>query len=563
MTAPSPPRGENPLIVQGDRSLLLDVHAPLAEEARGVVARFAELERSPEHFHTYRITPLSLWNAAASGLDAGAIVSSLERFSRYPVPENVLVDVRDLLGRYGRLRIVGEGDGTVLALQSEDPALLLELSRRPGVRDLLGERLSPRAFRVPLRHRGTLKQALLAAGWPAEDLAGYLEGTPLRVALRAGRFEVRAYQREAAEAFFAGGGERGGSGVVVLPCGAGKTIVGLLAMSLVNQTTLVLTTGGTAVAQWRREILEKTEVRPDEVAEYTGERKDVGPVTLTTYQMLTHRASRAGDFPHLRLFQEREWGLIVYDEVHLLPAPVFRATAEVQARRRLGLTATLVREDGLEGDVFTLIGPKKYDAPWRDLEAQGWIAEATCTEVRCALPSERRMEYALAPERGKFRIAAENPVKLAALREVLASHPGARTLVIGQFLDQLRGIADALGAPLVVGATSGRERERLYGEFRAGRVPLLVLSKVGNFALDLPDADLLVQVSGTFGSRQEEAQRLGRVLRPKGDGRAAHFYTLVTRDTQEQDFALHRQLFLTEQGYAYRIREPEAAGSPA
>ncbi|MGH7150313.1 MAG: helicase-associated domain-containing protein, partial [Planctomycetota bacterium] len=392
MTVPAPTRVENPLIVQGDRSLLLDVHAPLAEEARGAVARFAELERSPEHFHTYRITPLSLWNAAASGLDAKAIVSALERFSRYPVPENVLVDVRDLLGRYGRLRIVADGEGAALALQSEDPALLVEVSRRPEVRELLGERLTAGAFRVPLRHRGTLKQVLLAAGWPAEDLAGYVEGTPFRVALRAERFEVRAYQREAAEAFFAGGGERGGSGVIVLPCGAGKTIVGLLAMSLVNQTTLVLTTGGTAVAQWRREILEKTEVRSDEIAEYTGERKDVGPVTLTTYQMLTHRSSRSEGFPHLRLFQEREWGLIVYDEVHLLPAPVFRATAEVQARRRLGLTATLVREDGLEGDVFTLIGPKKYDSPWRELEAQGWIAEATCTEVRCSLPPDRRME---------------------------------------------------------------------------------------------------------------------------------------------------------------------------
>jgi DNA excision repair protein ERCC-3 len=563
VSGPRDPRAENPLIVQGDRSLLLDVHAPAAEEARAAVARFAELERSPEHFHTYRITPLSLWNAAASGLDAEGIVSALGRFSRFPVPENVLADVRDLLGRYGRLRIVSTDGGAALALESEDGALLAEVSRRREVRDLLGDRLSAGSIRVPLRHRGTLKQALLAAGWPAEDLAGYVEGTPFRVELREDRFEVRPYQREAAEAFFAGGGERGGSGVVVLPCGAGKTIVGLLAMSLVNQTTLVLTTGGTAVAQWRREILGKTGVRAEEIAEYTGERKDVGPVTLSTYQMLTHRGSRAEDFPHLRLFQEKEWGLIVYDEVHLLPAPVFRATAEVQARRRLGLTATLVREDGLEGDVFTLIGPKKYDAPWRELEALGWIAEATCTEVRCSLPPDRRMEYALAPERAKFRLAAENPAKLAALREVLASHPGARTLVIGQFLEQLREVAGALGAPLVRGATAPRERERLYGEFRAGRIPLLVLSKVGNFALDLPDADLLVQLSGTYGSRQEEAQRLGRVLRPKADGRGAHFYTLVTRDTQEQDFALHRQLFLTEQGYAYRIREPEEAGSPA
>jgi DNA excision repair protein ERCC-3 len=545
----------NALIVQGDRSILVEVHSPRFEEARAAIAPFAELEKSPEHIHTYRLTPLSLWNAAAAGLSAEAIAEVLIRYAKYPVPQNVLADVRELAGRWGRLRLTRDGTDHSLVLESEDSALLTELSRRKEVASYLGERLSSGAFAVPVRHRGVLKQALVAAGWPAEDLAGYVEGAPFDIRLRPEAFAVRDYQQAAAEAFYAGGAARGGSGVVVLPCGAGKTIVGLVAMSFVNRSTLILGTNRTAVAQWRRELLEKTRLAPEHIAEYTGEVKEIGPVTLTTYQMLTHRPDRVEDFPHLRLFQERDWGLIIYDEVHLLPAPVFRVTAEVQARRRLGLTATLVREDGREGDVFSLIGPKKYDVPWRVLEGRGWIAEAACTEVRCGLPPDRRMEYAVAEVREKFRIASENPVKRQVVRRILSRHPGAPTLIIGQFLSQVRIIADDLQVPLVTGKTPQREREALYAEFRAGRLPLLVLSKVGNFSLDLPDAEVLVQMSGTFGSRQEEAQRLGRILRPKADGRRAHFYTLITRETQEEDFALHRQLFLTEQGYTYRIAD--------
>ena len=421
--------------------------------------------------------------------------------------------------------------------------------------------MTPNAVTVPLRYRGALKQALTTVGWPVEDLAGYVEGLPLSLDLRAARFVPRDYQIEASEAFYQGGTVGGGSGVVVLPCGSGKTIVGLAVMAQVQQSTLILTTGHTSVAQWRRELLEKTTLSEADIAEYTGAVKDIGPVTLTTYQMLTHRAEKSEDFPHLRVFDQRNWGLIIYDEVHLLPAPVFRVTAEVQARRRLGLTATLVREDGREGDVFSLIGPKKYDVPWRDLEGRGWIAEATCTEVRCALPRDVRMAYATALPREKFRIAAENPVKGVLLRHILARHPGAPALIIGQYLDQLKQIATACDAPLITGKTAQRERERLYGLFRTGALSLLVLSKVGNFALDLPDAEVLLQVSGTFGSRQEEAQRLGRVLRPKAAGRQAHFYTLVSRDTDEQEFAHHRQLFLTEQGYTYRITD-ESEWSP-
>jgi DNA excision repair protein ERCC-3 len=543
----------NPLIVQSDHTLLLEVHNPLYEPARTAIGAFAELEKSPEHIHTYRITPLSLWNAAAAGLSAERMAATLVEFAKYPVPQNVLVDVRDLAGRWGRVRLVRQDKGLVLT--SDDTALLMELSRHRAIKTYLGAPLTPHAFVVPIRYRGALKQALTTVGWPVEDLAGYVEGLSLSLDLRTDRFVPRDYQVQASDAFYQGGTAGGGSGVVVLPCGAGKTIVGLAVMAQVQQSTLILTTGQTSVAQWRRELLEKTTLSAADIAEYTGAVKDIGPVTLTTYQMLTHRAERSEDFPHLKLFDQRNWGLIIYDEVHLLPAPVFRVTAEVQARRRLGLTATLVREDGREGDVFSLIGPKKYDVPWRDLEGRGWIAEAACTEVRCAMPRDVRMAYATALPREKFRIAAENPVKRALVQQILAHHPGAPALIIGQYLDQLKQIAAACDALLITGKTAQRERERLYALFRTGELSLLVLSKVGNFALDLPDAEVLIQVSGTFGSRQEEAQRLGRVLRPKAAGRQAHFYTLVSRDTDEQEFAHHRQLFLTEQGYAYRIAD--------
>ncbi len=439
-----------------------------------------------------------------------------------------------------------------------DPAVAELLHRDRTAGAYLEHRAGATGFHVDPAQRGVLKQALVAAGYPAEDLAGYVAGEPLAIALRERMgsglpFTVREYQRQAAEAFFLSGSQRGGSGVIVLPCGAGKTVVGLAAMAMVRQTTLVLATSLTSVKQWRRELCDKTTIGPGQIAEYTGERKDTGPVTLATYQILSWRANRDSEFPHLELFRARSWGLIIYDEVHLLPAPVFRATAELQARRRLGLTATLVREDGREADVFALIGPKRFDVPWKDLETQGWIAGATCVEERVSMSAERRMEYALADRRSRFRIAAENPAKLSRLRRLLDHHRDGRVLIIGEYLAQVEAIAAELEAPLLTGRTPQAERERIYDRFRRGELSRLVLSRVGNFAVDLPDADVLIQVSGMFGSRQEEAQRLGRILRPKGDGRGAHFFTLVSRDTREEDFAHHRKLFLTEQGYSYQI----------
>lgn len=540
----------NPLIVQADRTLLLETHSPRFAEARAAIAPFAELAKSPELLQTYRVTPLSLWSAAAAGLSAGAIVERLLRFAKHPPPPEALAEIAELAGRWGRLRLTAAGDE--LLLQSDDPARLEDLARDPELAALLGAPHPLGGYGLPAANRGPLKRALTAAGWPVEDLAGYAEGEALAIRLREGGFAVRDYQRDAAAAFFAGGDSRGGSGVVVLPPGAGKTVVGLAALALVGQSALVLTTNRTSVSQWRRELLSKTDLAPAQVAEYTGEHKQVAPVTLSTYQMLTYRDG-AGGFPHMRLLAAREWGLIIYDEVHTLPAPVFRATAAIQARRRLGLTATLVREDGREADVFALIGPKKYEAPWRELERAGWIAAASCVELRVRLPADQRLAYATAEPRAMHRIAAENPRKLPLLRAIMERHPGAPTLVIGQYLAQLEYIADNLAAPLITGRMPQRERERLFDAFRAGEEALLVISKVGNFALDLPDAELLIQVSGTFGSRQEEAQRLGRVLRPKPDGRPAAFYTIVSRDTQELDFAHNRQLFLAEQGYHYTV----------
>jgi DNA excision repair protein ERCC-3 len=559
------PRADNALVVQSDLTVLLEVHAPRSGEARAALAPFAELVKSPEHVHTYRLTPLSIWNARASGLTGERMVRALREHSRYPVPDSVEAELQELARRYGRITLSREGGD--LRLEAGDRPLAELLARDKRVGPYLSRRLDETRFLVHAGHRGAIKQALVAAGHPAEDLAGYADGEPLAIAFReacsmGGPFAVRDYQRAAAEAFYQAGSERGGSGVIALPCGSGKTIVGLAAMAAVGQSTLVLTTSLTSVRQWRREIADKTTLSADQVAEYTGEKKDVGPVTLTTYQVMTWRPGREEDFPHLQVFQARRWGLIIYDEVHLLPAPVFRVTAEIQARRRLGLTATLVREDGREEDVFALIGPKRYDVPWRDLERQGWIAEAGCTEIRLPLPADVRMEYARAEKRGRFRIAAENPAKADAARDLLARHADGRVLIIGEYLDQLQGLSRDLGIPLITGKTPQIERDRLYGDFRQGVVKRLVLSKVGNFALDLPDADVLLQVSGMFGSRQEEAQRLGRILRPKGDGRSARFYTLVSRDTCEEDFAHHRQLFLTEQGYSYRLELVESNGGP-
>jgi DNA excision repair protein ERCC-3 len=547
---------DNALIVQSDSTVLLEVHAPRAEAAREALAPFAELVKSPEHVHTYRLTPLSIWNARSAGLPGTAMVAALREHAKYPVPDNVVTEVGELAARYGR--VVLTKDGETLVCTCLDRPTAERLSRDKAAGPYLEERIDATHFRVRPAMRGVLKQALVAAGFPAEDLAGYVAGEEMKVALRnrcrsGALFDVRDYQRDAAEAFHLAGSERGGSGVIVLPCGAGKTVVGMAAMAAVGQTTLVLTTSLTSVKQWRRELLDKTTLREDAIAEYTGESKATGPVTLSTYQVLTWRPDRDSEFPHLTLFQARSWGLIIYDEVHLLPAPVFRVTADLQARRRLGLTATLLREDGREGDVFALIGPKRYDVPWRELEQRAWIATAVCTEVRVPMSEARRMEYALAERRAQFRIAAENPEKTMQVRAVLARCSDGRVLVIGEYLSQLELLARELSAPLVTGKTPQIEREQLYDRFRRGEVRHLVLSKVGNFAIDLPDADVLIQVSGMFGSRQEEAQRLGRILRPKADGRTAHFFSLVSRDTREEEFAHHRQLFLTEQGYSYRI----------
>jgi DNA excision repair protein ERCC-3 len=546
----------NPLIVQGDRSVLMEVDNPKYAAARDALAPFAELEKSPEHIHTYRLTDLSLWNAAAAGHSAEAMLDVLRQYSKFPVPANLVTEIAERVSRYGRVKLTKHEDK--LRLVCPDRPLLEELARQPKLREYLGARLDDQSFQVEPAHRGVLKQALITIGYPAEDLAGYTEGAALPIQLRSIAcsglpFHIRDYQREAADVFYAGGDVRGGSGVIVLPCGAGKTIVGIAAMALMQKSTLVLTTSITAVKQWIREILDKTELTEADVSEYSGEVKVIGPITVATYQILTHRPDKKEEFPHFKVFDERDWGLIIYDEVHLLPAPVFRVTAQIQARRRLGLTATLIREDGREGDVFSLIGPKKYDVPWRELEGRGWIAEATCTEIRVALPEPLRMEYAVAEWRHKYRIASENPAKEDVIERLLEQYQGKNVLIIGQYLHQLRLLKKRFEIPLITGQTPNVEREDLYGRFRHGELRQLILSKVGNFAIDLPDAHVLIQVSGTFGSRQEEAQRLGRILRPKASGETAHFYTLVTRDTRELDFAHHRQLFLTEQGYSYTI----------
>jgi DNA excision repair protein ERCC-3 len=556
-------RPDNPLIVQGDHTVLVEVDSPRYTAARDELARFAELIKSPEHIHTYRITPLSIWNACAAGVVPAEIVRALGEFSKYEVPQHVAVEIREYASRYGRLRLGRDEAGLVLS--AADAPLAAEISRNKHVAPLLAARLSPLEFRVDPAARGRIKQALVKVGFPAEDLAGYRDGEPLPIALRpttsAGlSFSLRHYQGDAAATFHAGGSARGGSGVIVLPCGAGKTIVGMACMAAVQASTLVLTTSVTATRQWVAEILDKTTLQADQVGEYNGSTKDVRPVTVATYNIMTWRARNDAEFVHLQLFDQRNWGLIIYDEVHLLPAPVFQVTAELQARRRLGLTATLVREDGREDDVFALIGPKKVDVPWKVLENQGWIATAQCTEIRLPMPEPLRMPYAVADARQKFRIASENPAKLEAVRQVLARHPGEPTLIIGMYVEQIKHIADQLGVPVLTGTTAQRKRDALYEDFKAGRVGVLAVSKIANFAVDLPDAAVAIQVSGTFGSRQEEAQRLGRILRPKPGANQAHFYTLVSRDTVEQDFALKRQLFLCEQGYAYDIRDVEGKG---
>jgi len=546
-----PTDGPGPLVVQSDRTLLLEVDHPDAAACRMAIAPFAELERAPEHIHTYRLTPLGLWNARAAGHDAEQVVDTLLTYSRYPVPTSLLVDVADTMDRYGRLRIEKHPTHGLILVSTDRP-VLTEVMKSAKVKGLLGAHVDDDTVIIHPSERGHLKQVLLKLGWPAEDLAGYVNGEAHAIELDQSGWRLRPYQKLAAESFW-----HGGSGVVVLPCGAGKTIVGAASMAQAQATTLILVTNTVSARQWRDELIKRTSLTPAEIGEYSGAKKEIRPVTIATYQVITTK--RGGIHPHLELFDARDWGLIIYDEVHLLPAPVFRMTADLQARRRLGLTATLVREDGREGDVFSLIGPKRYDAPWKDIESQGYIAPADCVEVRVTLSESERMTYAVAEADVRYRLAATADSKSEVVVDLVAKHKGLPTLVIGQYVDQLDELAERLGAPLIKGDTTVRQREKLYDAFRTGEIDLLVVSKVANFSVDLPTAQVAIQVSGAFGSRQEEAQRLGRLLRPKADGIAARFYAVVARDTVDADFAQHRQRFLAEQGYAYRIMDAEDA----
>ncbi len=548
---------ENPVIIQSDRTILLEVDNPRFIEARNALSQFAEIEKSPEHIHTYRLSPLSLWNAASLGLTSGRVIEALETYSKYDIPQNILFEIREQMGRYGKIKLLPSQDDR-LRLESDDQHIITEIWNNDQLRPHLDELLDNFTIAVLPMNRGFVKQSLIKLGFPVEDIAGYTDGRPLEISLRetahsGHEFSMRKYQRESIDVFYAGGSERGGSGVVVLPCGSGKTIIGIGVMAICRMHTLILTTNITALRQWREELLDKTSLTEDDIGEYSGEEKKIRPVTIATYNILTYRKTKASAFPHFSLFNREDWGLIIYDEVHLLPAPVFRYTAEIQAKRRLGLTATLVREDGRETDVFSLIGPKKYDIPWKDLEKQGWIATATCTEIRVPLPQELRVRYATSNLRKRYRTASENPMKIEVVERLIDRHKNDLVLVIGQYINQLERIAKEFRAPIITGKVDNEERRRLYDAFKRGNIKLLVVSKVANFAVDLPDANVAIQVSGTFGSRQEEAQRLGRILRPKNNGSIARFYSVITKETQDQEFSAKRQLFLTEQGYSYEI----------
>jgi DNA excision repair protein ERCC-3 len=556
---------DNPLIVQSDRTLLLDVHAEKAEQARAAIIPFAELEKSPEHIHTYRITPLSLWNAASAGFNSGDIAKVLAEYSRYSVPSGIVETFSDTMSRYGKIRMIAapesaEDNEEMLLLEIADMAVLAEVEAIKTLDKYLIK--TGKGFLLRLVDRGTVKQCLIRQGWPVQDEAPLVSGDNLEVTLRgrclsAKPFAPRDYQIEAANAVLGDGRPGTGYGVVALPCGSGKTIVGMVIMSMLKTNTLILTTNVAAVHQWIEELVDKTEISREQIAEYSGDSKSVAPVTIATYQIITWRPGRDSDFPHFRLFRERHWGLIIYDEVHLLPAPVFRVTAELQAVRRLGLTATLIREDGAEDAVFSLVGPKRYDVPWKELEGKGWIAEAICTEIRIDLPENLKIPYAVASKREKYRIASENPLKEGIVTQLIENHSEDQILVIGQYLSQLDSLAKLLKVPLITGKTPNAERERIYNDFKRGELRIIVVSKVANFAIDLPDASMAVQVSGSFGSRQEEAQRLGRILRPKDKNAKHHnalFFTLVSRYTVEEDFAANRHKFLAEQGYKYSIQ---------
>ena len=556
-----------PLIVQGDGSLLLDVHNVSFEKSRGEISAYAELEKSPEHVHTYRISPLSLWNAAGSGWMSDKIEASLNRWSRYPVPENIISQIRDILSRWGKLRLTqfeqiddnpdekAPGDSELwLRLEIDDEAVREELKARKSLSKWLVP--SGDGFLVRLVDRGTIKAELIRIGFPIVDLAPLKTGDPLEIKLRdisldGKPFSIRDYQTSAVRSFVGTGEPGTGFGTVVMPCGSGKTVVGISTMAEISTHTLILTTNVAAVHQWRNELLDKTFLKPEQIAEYTGDKKEIAAVTIATYQILTWRKNKISPFPHFDLFRKHAWGLIIYDEVHLLPAPVFRVTAEIQSVRRIGLTATLIREDGGERDVFSLVGPKRFDIPWKELESMGWIAEARCREIRINMPKELRIPYAVAEKRRKIRLAAENPRKIDIALQLVKNRHEDQILVIGQYISQLEEIAGRLNVPIITGKTPNPERDRIYNDFRAGKERVIVVSKVANFAIDLPDASVAIQLSGSFGSRQEEAQRLGRILRPKD--RDSWFYSLVSRSTVEEDFAVNRQRFLTEQGYRYTI----------
>jgi DNA excision repair protein ERCC-3 len=536
---------DGPLIVQSDKTLLLDIDHPLSVECRRAIAPFAELERSPEHIHTYRLTPLGLWNARAAGHDAEQVIDTLIKYSRYAVPHSILIDVAETMSRYGRLRL--EMDPVHgLILITTDTAVLEEVIRAKKIAPLLGARIDSETITVLPSQRGQIKQSLLRLGWPAEDFAGYVDGQAHEISLVENGWKIRPYQELAAEGFW-----HGGSGVVVLPCGAGKTIVGAAAMAHAKATTLILVKNTVAARQWRDELLKRTTLNEAEIGEYSGAKKEIRPVTIATYQVMTKKKN--GVYAHLDLFDSYDWGLIIYDEVHLLPAPIFRFTADIQSRRRLGLTATLVREDGMEGEVFSLIGPKRFDVPWKEIESQGYIAPAECIEVRVNLTEAERLTYATAEPENRYRTCATTRTKREVVELLVKKHKGEQILVIGQYIDQIDELSEVLGVPVIKGDTPVKEREILFNKFRSGEVTCLVVSKVANFSIDLPDATIAIQVSGAFGSRQEEAQRLGRILRPKSDGRSATFYSVISRDTIDQDFAQNRQRFLAEQGYSYKI----------
>lgn len=545
-----------PVIIQSDNTLLLEVDNPDFENARDAIAQFSELVKSPEHIHTYKISPLSLWNAAAAGLTYQSIMAILKQNSRYDIPEIVVNTIKDQMRRYGLLKLVNRDNEIILI--SSDAILLNEICNTKKIQQFIDTRIDETQVKIRKLYRGHIKQALIKIGFPVEDLAGYEEGDPCPIAMkevsaRGQEFNIRDYQESSVKAFYRGGGPEGGSGIVVLPCGAGKTIVGIAIMSLLSTETLILVTNTIALRQWKEELLDKTHLSPDQIGEFSGEKKEIRPITIATYNILTYRKDKNGPFLHFDLFNSKNWGLIIYDEVHLLPAPVFRMTSEIQSKRRLGLTATLIREDGMEADVFSLIGPKKFDMPWKTLEKSNWIAKALCTEVRIDLPDDLRMKYSLAKDREKFRIASENHEKIAIVSKIIEKHSKSNILIIGQYISQLKEIADKFKFPMITGSTSIGEREELYHKFKEETIKILVVSKVANFSIDLPDANVAVQISGTFGSRQEEAQRLGRILRPKKGDNMAYFYTIITSNSVEEKFAHNRQLFLTEQGYTYII----------